>query len=253
MRIIQRSRCPECAKHSKDNHHDNLATYSDGHSYCYSCGYYTNSSGIAKIKNEESNSSKKEPTIITIPYDFNTKIPFKCFKWLNKYLDINTILYLTKNNLLGYSNYYQRLLFLFLDENNNLLAWQGRYFGNQANKPKWLTSGKIHDILAILPKDSNNHGELILVEDIISAHKVALSGKQVAPLWGSVILPSLLTRLTLLGYNKLIIWLDPDKRKESIKFKQKCETYGFQTKIIFSDKDPKDYSLNEIDELLIPT
>jgi len=38
--VISREQCPACASHGRDNSHDNLAIYDDGHKYCFSCKYY---------------------------------------------------------------------------------------------------------------------------------------------------------------------------------------------------------------------
>lgn len=37
---VSRKQCPECAANGRDNSKDNLAIYSDGHGFCFSCGYY---------------------------------------------------------------------------------------------------------------------------------------------------------------------------------------------------------------------
>lgn len=39
-KVIERARCPSCASRGNDKHGDNLAVYDDGHSYCFSCGFY---------------------------------------------------------------------------------------------------------------------------------------------------------------------------------------------------------------------
>ena len=39
-KVEKRSQCPQCAEQGRDTSQDNLATYSDGHSYCFSCGFY---------------------------------------------------------------------------------------------------------------------------------------------------------------------------------------------------------------------
>lgn len=39
-KLLSRSQCPCCAGKGRDNSQDNLATYDDGHQYCFSCGYY---------------------------------------------------------------------------------------------------------------------------------------------------------------------------------------------------------------------
>ena len=38
--VTSRGRCPSCATKGHDRAGDNLANYDDGHSYCFSCGYY---------------------------------------------------------------------------------------------------------------------------------------------------------------------------------------------------------------------
>ena len=38
--VVRRVRCPKCADEGRDTKGDNLAIYSDGHAYCYSCGTY---------------------------------------------------------------------------------------------------------------------------------------------------------------------------------------------------------------------
>ena len=58
---------------------------------------------------------------------------------------------------------------------------------------------------------------------------------------GSVITLDTLSRLRRY-YEDLIIWLDPDKQKEMIKFSQLAQLLGFKVKTIFSDKDPKEHT-----------
>jgi twinkle protein len=43
--VTSRGRCPSCAAKGMDRSSDNLAIYDDGHSYCYSCGYYKSGEG----------------------------------------------------------------------------------------------------------------------------------------------------------------------------------------------------------------
>lgn len=39
--VIEREQCPKCASNGFDNSRDNLAVYSDGHTYCFRCEYFT--------------------------------------------------------------------------------------------------------------------------------------------------------------------------------------------------------------------
>jgi len=48
--VTSRGRCPSCATKGHDRAGDNLANYDDGHSYCFSCGYYSSEEGVKKVK-----------------------------------------------------------------------------------------------------------------------------------------------------------------------------------------------------------
>lgn len=241
--VISKTRCPECAKQNKDISGDNLAIYSDGHSYCFSCGYYSSPSLESKLSPQKQ--IKRGYSIIDpLPEDITKTFRKDAYAWITKYLDSKDI-----PNTLFWSEQKEYLIFPYFDSNNTLIAWQARYFGSNSLHPKWISYGKIHDLLNILPLNSTKITNLVLVEDILSAIKVS-KVTTVMPIFWSVIPPSLLTRLRTLGYNNISIWLDPDKRKESIFFKQQAETYGLTANIIFSDKDPKEYSIEQIEKIL---
>lgn len=57
-RIIK-TRCPNCEKKGRDRKGDNLAIYSDGHGYCFSCGFYLDKNSnldynVYYVKNRDS-------------------------------------------------------------------------------------------------------------------------------------------------------------------------------------------------------
>ena len=39
-RVVDKTQCPACAQHGRDNGCDNLAVYDDGHKYCFACQHY---------------------------------------------------------------------------------------------------------------------------------------------------------------------------------------------------------------------
>lgn len=45
--VVGRERCPKCAANGNDNSGDNLARYSDGGAYCFSCQYFERGDGTA--------------------------------------------------------------------------------------------------------------------------------------------------------------------------------------------------------------
>jgi len=87
--ILYKTRCPKCAEQGKDKHGDNLAVYSDGHSYCYSCGYITSN-------NSRRTSNLKKPfQEINLPLDCDWTLPPEPTKWLQKYFNYKDIPQLT--------------------------------------------------------------------------------------------------------------------------------------------------------------
>jgi len=47
-KVIEREQCPACASRGQDTSQDNLAVYSDGHKFCFSCSYYDSGKGQVK-------------------------------------------------------------------------------------------------------------------------------------------------------------------------------------------------------------
>lgn len=45
-KVVNKTQCPACAQHGRDNGCDNLAVYDDGHKYCFACQHYENGEEI---------------------------------------------------------------------------------------------------------------------------------------------------------------------------------------------------------------
>jgi len=236
--IIRHEQCPECRKQGRDNGKDNLGVYSDGHMYCYSCGYYVPGSAITKYK-----SAKRVPEVkqLVLPYDVTPVIRPDALEWFYSYgLDQNAV---TKHTLL-WSPSREMLIFpYFID--GVLVGWQGRLFGEDKAKRKWFTQGDVDNIIYILGRQNK---EIVLVESIVSAIKVSRVA-QVCPIMGSHISNNRLLRLNRF-HDTIILWLDPDKRKECIKIADRAQLLGMTTKIIYSDMKPKDYTIDEIERYI---
>jgi hypothetical protein len=243
--VVKKQQCPNCAKLGKDNSHDNLAVYSDLHSYCYSCGF---SSYPSKTKNygKTSEQALPEPNMLFLPEDCTTTYPTRTLNWVNKYE-------LTQNDLLLHnvlwSESISRLIFPIYSGNGSLIAWQGRDFKvpQREKKDKWYGRGNLRDTFNILGEGNY----LVLVEDIVSAIKVSRFVRAM-PLYGSSIGKERFKRLYSLCEepHKVYIWLDPDKRTEALKESKLGQLYGFKTHPIFSDKDPKEHTYKEIEGIL---
>lgn len=238
--LLRQERCPKCAESGRDVSKDNLAVYSDGHCYCYGCGYFVSGSKVTAFKQRQQPIEEKH--LVVLPQDSDTSYPQRALDWIRQYeLDTNDLLC---NNVL-WSVSMQRLIFPIYS-NEGLLAWQGRYFGNE-QKAKWFSRGDLKNIFHIL----GTGDKLVLVEDIVSAIKVSRY-YQAMPIFGSHIGQERFKRiLSLFGYKyEVCIWLDPDKRKESIVEARRGILAGLDVRVIYAEKDPKEIPFNQLKEIL---
>lgn len=249
--VVSKGRCPECSKIGKDVTGDNLAIYSDGHHFCYSCKYhfYPNSITSFKRKQRDTSMDKELDKILTLPIDCDITYPERATAWCAKFGITKTDLL---NNNVMWSESMQRLIFPIYGD-GWLIAWQGRYFGTQGSAltkvPKWYGKGNLKDTFNILGKGNT----LILTEDILSAIKVAKCGVMAMPLYGCVVGGVRFKRLiTMLEQDTTIkIWLDPDKRTEAVKEAKLGSMFGVKCSPIFSEVDPKEHTIEDIKTILI--
>lgn len=234
--LIKYTRCPRCAERGKDRKGYNLGVYSDGHSFCYSCKLYIEGDKLYSLKHPV---IKKIEHKVMLPSDVNVSYPKQALDWMGKYeLTRNDLI---SNNIL-WSESYKRLIFPIYD-GKKLLAWQGRYFGEES-KPKWYSKGNLKEVYHILGKGQT----LILVEDVVSAIKLSRYTAAM-PIFGSVIGLERWNRLKHLNYKTYFIWLDPDKRKESLIEVRLANSLGLDTNVLFTEIDPKEISYEELNKL----
>lgn len=248
--LIGKERCPECAKRGKDRSKDNLAIYSDGHKYCYNCGFTVSVSILGRFRQRSSSTREldKQESKLYLPEDCSVDYPHRALEWVGHYELTKTDLF---NHNTLWSESLQRLIFpIYGDE--GLIAWQGRYFGPPSEGkpyPKWYGKGDLKGTFNFLGSKTNN--KLILTEDIISAIKCSRFAMAM-PLYGSHVGVVRFKRLYSL-YGKTLevcLWLDPDKRKESVVETRRGEMCGLITRTIFSSKDPKEQTYSEIKKFL---
>lgn len=241
--LVRQTRCPICANEGRDRSGNNLAVYSDGHSYCYG-GHGIISGGDKVYQFKHRDTPVLVHDAVVLPPDCDTEYPQRTLDWVGQYE-------LTRNDLLSHgvlwSEYNQRLIFPVVDSEQGVIAWQGRWFG-EGDKVKWFGRGNLKDTFNLLGKGD----KLILTEDVVSAIKVSNCGVIAMPLYGCFVG---ISRLTILrksyGYDyKVQIWLDPDKRKEAVREARRGQFTGLDSTPIFSSKDPKEHSYAEIKEIL---
>jgi len=228
--VIRKEPCPKCRELGNDRSGDNLAVYSDGHEYCFRCGYMAGRRTLGTT-------TPKVTATIALPADVTTQLPVEARAWLGQYslgrLDL-------QQNHVMWSDKWSRIIFPYFNE-SGLIAWQGRYVGTDKNAAKWFSQGKIHEIIHPIKVVKR---EAILVEDIVSAIKVSRFCGAI-PIFGSSISQQHMLRLKLL-VDRVWYWLDPDMRTKSVSMAFTGNLLGLESNVIFSDKDPKEHTDEEI-------
>lgn len=195
---------------------------------------------------------QKETSSISLPPDCDTYIPAVARVWLGKYAITE---YEIVSNKLLWSEYWQQLIFPYFDKYMNLCAWQGRSFeaegankhGNARGRSKWFSQGNLKTLYHILPI-KETYDQVVLVEDVVSAIKVARIAPAM-PIFGSQIG---LERFKTLAerIKEVVIWLDPNMKKQMVTEARKAELMGIGSRVVFSTLDPKEHSMEEIKEYL---
>ena len=229
--------CPKCRENGRDRRGDNLAVYSDGGIHCYACGYHRNARLYLKTEPE-----KYEQTS-ALPRDFTREVPAAGWKWLLQW----GLPYSYWKTFTGYSPSTERLI---LTHGEPIEYCVGRYIGTDAGQRKWRAWGDRLRTATILGDTATNPTkELIIVEDLISAHKVA----QVVPclpLFGTSLYPKAIAALRALK-RPTTLWLDRDQYTLlAPKINRLQAVLNVPVRFVSTDKDPKAYSLDEIKEIL---
>lgn len=245
--VLLHKACPACRENGKDRSGNNLAVYSDGHSFCFACGFHSNGSKVTKIRNNF-NQRIVLPEEVNLPRDITEDLPQTCLNWLRSY---ELTSWEIQNSGAVWSPFRELLIFpIKRQRENQTLGWIGRYFGKEA-KPKWIIKGKIKEEI-IFPLGIEKlvlTNTVVFVEDLISAIK--LSRYTVAvPIFGAVIQPYHLLKAKALGAKKVLLWLDPDKQKETLQFATKYRMLGLPLFPIFTENDPKEHTAQFLQDKL---
>ena len=233
--LLYKTRCPACAERGADKSGDNLAVYDDGHSYCFSCGYSTGGSLSSKLGERP----RRVLNVPELPDDLDTVIKDPGKSWLAKYLDFPIKVL--------WSDSKQSLYFPLTD-----LSYARRYCGTDKNVPKWINYGITKDTMIEMGKIPSD--TVVLVEDPISGYKVGHTNTfAVMPIFGSHIDLQRLARLKQVGYTKIIIWLDWDKRDYVLKPSALAQAIGLKVNVIRTELDPKELDYDTITRYLRQT
>jgi len=243
--FLKHEPCPSCRKRGWDRKGDNLGVWTD-HKYCFSCNFYE---GVSPIKAfQQSREFHTVESGIALPSDSSQELRQDALMWLKSYSLTNEEI--DQNNM-EWSERKELLIFPFYQGvtgigYNDLIAWQGRYFGTNKEYPKYVTYGIRQDLFHYVGRD-NKH-TVVLVEDLISAIKVGRV-QLAMPLFSSDANKYQLHHIAQ-RLDHAIIWLDPDKRNHAIRLGQRAESFFKTVRVMFTEDDPKCYSTKAIQELL---
>jgi len=242
---VWHSPCPRCRQNGRDNRGDNLANYPDGSSHCFSCHFHIFPKHYTPRK-VETNVPKN-----LLPFDFTREVPATALKWLLQY----GLTWTYWKDQIGYSPSEERLVFLVGDNGEGPRFSIGRYVGAREGMRKWYVWG-----------DSHKHAEVVkpqglavasgvctvLVEDIVSAHKVASAGYTSVPLFGTQIhKPHLYYLMNQPAGSITVLWLDKDQQGSIARKALGLQALlGQCVKTVSTEKDPKELTIKEINENL---
>lgn len=238
-KAIKHMACPACREAGRDRSGDNLVVYSDGGLHCFSCGYHKG--GLIHDYNPVKEKFDDQENLL--PRDASREIPAAIWKWLLQYQLPPSYW----QPFICYSEEQQRLIFAMGTPPS---FYTGRYFGDD-KKPKWFHYGNPHrtPIIFGLPEKAV---EIVLVEDPISAHKVAYGqeARVVAPLFGTRVVDPF---IPVLRHFRLPIcmWLDKDQEQHAQKRASRLSMLtGQKVRYVFSTDDPKSLSFVGIKKVL---
>ena len=251
--FLRHAPCPACGP-DQDGSGDNLAIYTDGHKWCFACGFYAPSTGLidlVEFRKQLEKRRKENGVVCILPNDFTHIIPERPLAWMYSFGITNEEI---QKNKIGWTETFSRLIFPIFDSYDNLLMWQGRLFlpgGNEkeSNRSRFHSSGRPEKVDAYFGDiDQSPHSAIFVVEDVISAIKVARVCPSI-PLFGSELSVARLLRISN-RFENLIIWLDHDKASYQAKCEIKASPFFKSVRGIYTVLDPKLHSVEDIRKCL---
>ena len=240
--FVKHEGCPSCGSLY------NLARYSDCSAYCFGCKY-TERGDKSPFVGERDGKNESSADGVGFPDDATNILDGRGLEWLAKYgLGAGEAF----RAGFKWSPYWQQLLMPFYDGDGNLCCIQAKNFDpKRASKAKYYNVGEKAQSRTIYLSHGNQDGvsrRLVLTEDAVSALVVS----QVAdakPLLGTSIPREQIAEIAK-SYDELVVWLDDDKWREGRSIADAAKLLGMKTKTLLTNKDPKEFSVDDIRGLI---
>lgn len=252
--------CPRCRDRGADRAGDNAVAFPNGHWHCFACQWHEAPKAFERFKH--ANESVRTEKSLNLPNDLTRAIPVAALKWLLQY----GLPYSHWQDTILWSETDSRLIFKVgtptefyqgrhistdgdLRRSEGLVVHNPRSEGGTIKEPrKWYCYGNAHKTAHLYGTPETSEC-IVLVEDIISAHKVSQVNATI-PLFGTNIFDSVIQVCRL--YKKPIkLWLDKDQNGNILKKCNRLNMFtGLPVNYLFTSEDPKAISLNDIKEIL---
>lgn len=243
--FIRHTGCDRCGSS------DALAHYSDGSSYCFSCGVPSGATTPGFVRRIEEDDEQVVP-----PHDLSLDFPLWVFQWIDPTnLKIEELI---KNGYF-FSQSTGQLVRLFYQDNGEGLpvaarrrasAFETRRNNQTARVPKSQFFGSKAETTGIVQAHRNLQQQAqdevgsrqetdscIIVEDSLSAIKCGRHFDSF-PLFGSTISRNKLARIVK-PYKRVYVWLDSDKLNNARQIADQVKMLGKESQVIYTELDPK--------------
>jgi hypothetical protein len=231
MSFSHHEQCPKCAELGKDRRGNNLARYTDGSAYCFSCHHKEVADKFRPIHASTTLGEPKQ-RVQRVPNDasaFRQDSNGPSYLWLKRFLDDSEI-----REHFTYSEKEERHIFRLGS------YWEARSVTGAY--PKVISHGDKPFVLF------GSGDDIVVVEDVVSAIKVGRVSTAL-PLFGNNLPSDWMVRIHKLRPNRVLIWLDSNMVQQARKLAKKMNIL-LPSKTIETDLDPKYYSTEEIMEYL---
>jgi len=223
--------CPSCPSS------DAFWRYEDGHGYCFSCHtFFPANKTIAQLSKRLEGSNPLSAVYSTTVIDtssFTHSIRADALAWLFKYgITAQEI----KEHSIMWDTDRESLVFPVFNS-GNIKVTNSRYFGKDPKHPKYITRGKKNDYFKYIENVASPY--LIIVEDFISCIKAGRKFSSMCLFGSSLSTSQRWADMFGKMYKKVYIYLDPDKKLESLNIAMKLQQLGINAEPMYSMNDPK--------------
>ena len=255
--------CPKCGSR------DNLARYDDGGAFCFGCKHWEprNATSIFNLQRISDSHSLSEGVLfksnaIQSAESGSTTLPGRVLDWLKSYAISPTT---ASRCGFRWNARTSQLIFPLYNQAGQIVATQSRNFDpDRAAKAKYFNSGSKEEAFPLYQKETPSVGppsrasssscpnldhRVTITEDLLSAIRVS-KFVDAMPALGTSLSMSKALALQKMGYTTALVWLDRDKWKEGMDICDKFKWLGLSTRAIYTEKDPKEYSDEQIQEYL---